>query len=146
MNAAQASAVQNAVARHERRADAFVPQVRGHDGKGAAPQQHAQIVGAVIELVIAERHNVGLHQLQHFRLRGSLCDGAYGRALQIVSGVEENHVLLFSAEAVRVGLQCRRAADLDGRFSAGTVRLRHLHRCVLRMEIVVVENAEIDAA
>ena len=120
--------------------------VRGHDGKLHLVEEGGQPVLAVVELVVADGHRVELHQVQEFGFGRALVGRVEQRALEIVAGVQQQHVLAGQRLALRVdrGLQPGDAAEalvLAFLFRrAGGVEL--VDRLDAGMQVVDVQDVE----
>ena len=90
-------------------------------------EEGGEAVLAVVELVVADGHHVGLHQVQEFRFHRALVGRVEQRTLEIVTGVQEHHVLAVhglarvadrgyepgrAAEALALGFIVRRAGRI----------------------------------
>ena len=63
-------------------------------------EERHQRVLAVVELVVADGHGVELHLVQELGFGLALVGGVEQRALEIVAGVEQQHVLAFELLAL----------------------------------------------
>ena len=139
----QTAAADHPVARHERRAAALVPQVRRHDRESHRRKQLPQVVRAVIEFMIAQRHRIRLHQFEQLELRASLGDRRNRRPLEIVARMQQQHVLLSRAFAVHIRLQHGIPADLGLLLFAIDSDI-HRRRHVLRVQVIVMKYRQFD--
>ncbi len=105
---------------HDRRLDAVADlrlvarqHVGGDDREGDLVEEAGKAILALVEFMVADGHRVELHQVQELGFGQTLIGGEEQRALEVVAGVEQQHVLAgeFLAFLLDQGLQAGDAAE-----------------------------------
>jgi hypothetical protein len=97
----------------------------------------------MVELMIAQRHHIGLHQFQQLELRATVGQGGDGRTLHIVARhAAESHSPL-SRVSVHIRLQHGGATNLHLLLFPVLITERLAHRHILRMKVIVMQNGNV---